>query len=444
MTPAVVVDQVSKTYRSYARPWDRIAERLVGGQRHHAHHALREISFELPRGEAIGVVGENGAGKSTLLKILAGITPPTTGQIRVEGAIAAILELGSGFHPEFTGRQNIALNGAMLGLSQEAVSRATPEIIAFSELGTFIDQPVKHYSTGMAMRLAFSIAVQVNPDVLIVDEALSVGDGYFQKKCMDRLRQFLAAGGTLLFCSHAMYYVSAFCRRALWLREGQVAGLGPSSEVVPAYEAFLEQKREPVGERSASVATGAVKADSSQAPSSGEGPARITTMMIGEQVPTAGTPVVVDSGVALRISVGWQADRADRQIHFGVGINRASDGIEVCAFGSHQQEPELFLSGREGRAILDVPSLALVKGAFDLYLFLLDESGLHIYDSQIFPAALSVRQSRYAFGLVTMPHQWSTGAPATDLSRTLATRDAHVAGDESADDLSPVVGTSNA
>lgn len=402
MTPAVVVDRVSKTYRSYARPWHRIAERLGGDPRHHAHHALRAVSFELPRGEAIGVVGENGAGKSTLLKILAGITPPTAGQIRVDGTIAAILELGSGFHPEFTGLQNIALNAAMLGLSQEAVERVKPEIIAFSELGSFIDQPVKHYSTGMAMRLAFSIAVQVNPDVLIVDEALSVGDGYFQKKCMDRLRQFLASGGTLLFCSHAMYYVSAFCRRALWLREGQVAGLGPSSQVVPAYEAFLEQKREPTtGSTSPSAETVAPSTNSPQ-----DAPARITTVTVQDTTPTTRTPITVESGAGLQIEIGWQADRDDRQVHVGIGLNRASDGIEVCAFGSHEQQPELLLVGRAGRAVLNIPSLALVKGTFDLYLFLLDESGLHIYDNQVFPASLSVHKSRYAFGLVTMPHQW--------------------------------------
>ena len=188
------------------------------------------------------MVGENGAGKSTLLKILAGITAPSTGALRVEGKIASILELGSGFHPEFTGRQNIVLNAAMLGLTQAEVEAKTPDIVAFSELGHFIDQPVKTYSTGMAMRLGFAIATQVDPDILIIDEALSVGDGYFQKKCMDRMGRFVAEGGTLLFCSHAMYYVSVFCQQALWLRAGRAEALGPVDQVVREYEAFLARK----------------------------------------------------------------------------------------------------------------------------------------------------------------------------------------------------------
>jgi lipopolysaccharide transport system ATP-binding protein len=238
----VQAEGLTKTYRSYATPWDRLIEGVTRRRRHREFHALADVSFALPRGEGLALIGENGAGKSTLLKILAGITAPTAGGFRVSGKIASILELGSGFHPEFTGRQNIVLNAAMLGLSQEELRRKMPDIITFSELGEFIDQPVKTYSTGMAMRLGFSIATQVEPDVLIVDEALSVGDGYFQKKCMDRLRVFVDAGGTLLFCSHAMYYVSAFCQRALWLRQGKMEALGPVSEVVRKYENFLVAK----------------------------------------------------------------------------------------------------------------------------------------------------------------------------------------------------------
>src|SRR5436305_318050 len=239
---AVVVEDLSKVYRVYSSPWDRFRELLTHRPRHREFRALDAVTFALPRGEGLAIVGENGAGKSTLLKILAGITSPSSGHAAVRGKVASILELGSGFHPEFTGRQNIVLNAAMLGLSQEELRRKMPDIVGFSELGEFIDQPVKVYSTGMAMRLGFSIATQVEPDVLIIDEALSVGDGYFQKKCMDRLREFVGAGGTLLFCSHAMYYVSAFCQRALWLRHGRVEALGGVGEVVREYENFLLAK----------------------------------------------------------------------------------------------------------------------------------------------------------------------------------------------------------
>jgi len=405
MTPAVVAEQVSKTYRTYTRPWDRIAERLGAGPRHRAHHALRAVSFELPRGEAIGVVGENGAGKSTLLKILSGITPPTAGRVHVAGTVAAILELGSGFHPDFTGRQNIALNAAMLGLSRAAVARAMPEIIDFSELGAFIDQPVGHYSTGMAMRLAFSIAVQVDPDVLIVDEALSVGDGYFQKKCMDRLRRFLDAGGTLLFCSHAMYYVSAFCRRALWLRNGAMAGLGPTSEVVPAYEAFLESKRAHTCKDAGEQNGGTAARESAAA-----APVRIEAIA-AEHAGTRdalvpGAQIEVATGESLAIEVRWRCEQSARPIHVAIGINRSSDGLEVCAFGSHQQGSPPILAGPHDRIVLELPALTLVKGSFDLYIFLLDEAGLHIYDQRVLAEVLRVRQGPYTFGVVTMPHRW--------------------------------------
>ncbi|HYN20019.1 MAG TPA: ABC transporter ATP-binding protein, partial [Thermoanaerobaculia bacterium] len=217
MWNAVEAEGLAKVYRVYSSPWHRVQELISRRQHHREFRALEGVSFAISRGEGLALVGENGAGKSTLLKILAGITMPTQGSFQVRGKIASILELGSGFHPDFTGRQNVVLNAAMLGLSEEELRRKMPDIIGFSELGDFIDQPVKTYSTGMAMRLGFSIATQVEPDVLIIDEALSVGDGYFQKKCMDRLLRFIEAGGTLLFCSHAMYYVSSFCQRALWL-----------------------------------------------------------------------------------------------------------------------------------------------------------------------------------------------------------------------------------
>ena len=210
----VSVRALSKTYKVYARPVDRLIEGLSRRTRHTPFDALREIDFNVPKGEGLGIIGENGAGKSTLLKILAGITAPTSGNCRLDGSVASILELGSAFHGEFTGRQNIVLNAAMFGLDRQQVIDRTPGIIEFSELGRFIDQPIKTYSTGMVMRLGFAIAIQVDPDVLIIDEALSVGDGYFQKKCLVHLKRYVERGGTLLICSHARYYISAFCERA--------------------------------------------------------------------------------------------------------------------------------------------------------------------------------------------------------------------------------------
>jgi ABC-type polysaccharide/polyol phosphate transport system ATPase subunit len=399
----VQAEGLTKVYRSYATPWDRLLEGITRRPRHREFRALEEVSFTLPRGEGLALIGENGAGKSTLLKILAGITAPTSGAFRVSGKIASILELGSGFHPEFTGRQNIVLNAAMLGLSQEELRRKMPDIVAFSELGDFIDQPVKTYSTGMAMRLGFSIATQVEPDVLIIDEALSVGDGYFQKKCMDRLRLFVGGGGTLLFCSHAMYYVSAFCQRALWLRRGRAEAIGPTEEVVREYENFL-------------VAKSAQAAEGSPAPPPPSLPARIASARLlgGETLYIQGDP--------WELEVAWESEDPRLAFHLGVGINRA-DGIEVCSFATHLDGLPPVTGARAYSARLAIPSLPLVKGEFTLYIFLLDEEGLHIYDQRVIPGSFQVRSPAYVFGLVRVEHAWEMDAESgSSVQRSVAGR----------------------
>jgi len=287
----------------------------------------------------------------------------------------------------------------MLGLNERQVQEKTPEIIAFSELGDFIDQPVKTYSTGMTMRLGFSIATQVEPDVLIIDEALSVGDGYFQKKCMDRLRLFVEGGGTLLFCSHAMYYVSAFCQRALWLRQGRAEALGPVSDVVREYENFLVAKSAQAAVAPAPAMTAAA---ATPAPAAGL-PARLTAARL------AGARSLYDQGEPLELAIEWEAEDPRLAFHVGVGINR-SDGIEVCSFATHLDGLPPQSGGRTYAVRLEIPRLPLVKGEFTLYIFLLDERGLHIYDQRILPGAFTVRSPVYAFGLVHVEHAWELDA----------------------------------
>ena len=197
------------------------------GRRHTFFPRSKDVSFEVEKGETIGIIGQNGAGKSTLLKLLCGVTRPSSGKLETRGTIASILELGTGFHPEFSGRDNAALNAAILGLTPREVRERLPAILEFSELGSFLDRPVKTYSSGMYMRLAFSVAVNVNPDILVIDEALAVGDGHFQKKCVDKIREFQEEGKTILFCSHALYYVS------LDLPPHAVAGPGTADALRP-------------------------------------------------------------------------------------------------------------------------------------------------------------------------------------------------------------------
>jgi lipopolysaccharide transport system ATP-binding protein len=253
--PVISVQHVTKAYRIWESPAARltsplqaVAARLFPSSwaphrwlraraaRHYRDFlALDDVSFEVRRGECWGVVGRNGSGKSTLLQIIAGTLQPSSGSVQVHGRVAALLELGSGFNPEFTGRENVYLNGAVLGLTREEMARKFPEIAAFADIGDFLEQPVKTYSSGMLMRLAFAVQTAVDPDVLIIDEALSVGDAPFQAKCFARLRRLLDGGCTILFVSHDVATVRTFCQQALWLQQGRPASQGAAPVVCDAY-----------------------------------------------------------------------------------------------------------------------------------------------------------------------------------------------------------------
>ncbi|WP_374447364.1 ABC transporter ATP-binding protein [Stella sp.] len=238
--PALRVEGVGKVYRRYASPWDRVRQALRREAAHvDEHWALRDIGFEVARGETVGLVGRNGSGKSTLLQIIAGTMTPTTGRVEASGRISALLELGAGFHPDFTGRENARLNAAILGLDDRQIAEAMPSIAAFADLGDHLDQPLRTYSSGMGVRLAFAVAVHVEPDILIVDEALAVGDEAFQRKCFARLERFRAGGGTILFVSHAAVHVTTLCDRAILIDDGEKLAEGEPRAVVAQYHRLL-------------------------------------------------------------------------------------------------------------------------------------------------------------------------------------------------------------
>jgi lipopolysaccharide transport system ATP-binding protein len=243
-SPAVQFSNVSKSYSIYAAPRDRLKELATFQTRrfHTEFWALRDVSFEVQRGETFCVVGENGSGKSTLLQICAGILAPSSGTAIAHGRVAALLELGSGFNPEFSGKDNVYLNGAILGLSTKEMDRRFPEIEAFAEIGDFIHQPVKTYSSGMAVRLAFAVAIHVDPEILLVDEALAVGDVYFRQRCMRKVHELRQRGVTILFVSHATGDVKALGDRAMWLEKGVVKALGRTDLVVAQYLAAMSEK----------------------------------------------------------------------------------------------------------------------------------------------------------------------------------------------------------
>ncbi len=242
--PVIEFHDVSKSYPIYDSPSDRLKELLTLNRAsyHRDFWALQNVSFDVHRGETFCIIGENGSGKSTLLQIVAGILQPTSGTARTNGRVAALLELGSGFNPEFTGRENVYLNAAILGLSTAEIDQRYAEIEAFAEIGEFIDQPVKTYSSGMTVRLAFSVAIHVDPDVLLVDEALAVGDIYFRQRCMRKVHELRARGVTILFVSHAIGDVKAIGDRTMWLDNGRIRAIGDTESVVSKYLAYMVEK----------------------------------------------------------------------------------------------------------------------------------------------------------------------------------------------------------
>lgn len=245
---AISAKGISKRYEVYAEPYQRLLQMFtsrVGKNLFKEFWALRDVTFDIPKGQVFGILGKNGAGKSTLLQIICGTLSPTTGTVEVNGRIAALLELGSGFNPEFTGIENIYMNAQLLGLSRKEVDRKLEDILSFADIGDFVKQPVKTYSSGMFARLAFSVAVHVEPDILIVDEALSVGDAWFQHKSMAKMRRLMESGCTVLFVSHSIDAVRALCDRAIWIDGGRVKMQGAVTDVTNAYmnDVFIEQNR---------------------------------------------------------------------------------------------------------------------------------------------------------------------------------------------------------
>lgn len=241
---AIELKHITKTYAMYAKPTDRLKEALDFRRRsyHDTFYALNDVNIHVKKGEMIGFIGENGSGKSTLLKIITGVLTPTSGEMQINGNIAALLELGSGFNPEYSGYDNIYLNGMVLGFTKEQVDGMVDDIISFADIGDHLYQPVKTYSSGMFVRLAFAVAINVDPEILIVDEALAVGDLEFQLKCMEKFTEFRNAGKTILFVSHDVNAVRRFCDRVYWLKNGVVENEGETMEVTEEYENFLKRK----------------------------------------------------------------------------------------------------------------------------------------------------------------------------------------------------------
>ena len=387
--PLLNVDALSKCYRIYAHPVDRFKELFSRRQYHQEFWALKDVSFILPKGVSLGVLGENGAGKSTLLKLITGVLSPTSGTVSIQGRVASILELGTGFHPDFSGLENLLVGGALLGFSRKQMEKKLPEIVAFSELGEFLHRPLKSYSTGMSMRLSFSLAVSADPELLIVDEALAVGDGYFQKKCIDRIRTFQEAGGSVLLCSHALYSVSMICQESLWLRNGHIEAYGPTSQVIRAYEAYLQTKTEHLPEQ-----------HWRELHPGGE----IEEVML-QGGSSRGTTREITRGSDLTVQVRWKSDHPERLFHIGVAIDRV-DNITCFATSTLKDGFAPFIGQTSYSVTLRFLQLPFNNGSFRVVIFLLDEHGVHVYYQKVADQTLTIATEAKEWGIFHIPHVW--------------------------------------
>jgi len=393
---AIEASDLSKVYRIYSNPKDRLKEYLLRGRRtyHQAFCALRDVSFRAGVGSTIGLIGDNGSGKSTLLQLVAGTLCPTSGSVVLKGRVSTILELGAGFNPEFTGRENLFMSGAIMGIGQKEMERRFPEIAAFAEIGEFIERPIKMYSSGMYVRLAFAVATSVDPDILIIDEALSVGDQYFQKRCIDRIESFRKAGRTILFCSHNLYQIRLICDEAIWLKDGQVAMAGDTSRVIGAYENYLREREIP---RAPVIHV-------NQGPRTFPWISRVR-LSRGEEDVECDQFI---TGGDFTITIQYEVPDPPTIVHVGVILVR-NDAVQVFGTGTHVADVKP--ATRSGSVRLRFPGLSLLSGAYAVSAYLLDEHGLHLYDQHEQEFTFQVTQNVQALGLTHLEHRWEVDLP---------------------------------
>jgi lipopolysaccharide transport system ATP-binding protein len=376
MKPIVRVQNVSKQYEIGSReagydtlresiasavsaPFERL-RRGSGKQKPQTIWALKDVSFEVAPGEVIGIIGRNGAGKSTLLKVLSRITEPTSGRAELYGRVASLLEVGTGFHPELTGRENVYLNGAILGMSKAEIDRKFEQIVAFAELEQFLDTPVKRYSSGMYMRLAFAVASHLEPEILIVDEVLAVGDAAFQKKCLGKMGEVAKEGRTVIFVSHNMTAIRSLCQRAIWLHNGEIVESGETGRVILNYI-----------QRGALAMLEKSWADSATAP--GDETARLQYVSIAPQGQEAIEPITIKTPIEMK--VGFWNYRGDTVLNLSVVLYNL-EGVAIFNTGS---SPRMFPEGLvEGSFV--IPGDFLNDGNYTVRLLLVKDTSVALFD----------------------------------------------------------------
>ena len=425
MTPAIEVNRASKIYRRYShrKQFATLKSALLSGslisnlRPDETFTALDDVTLTVPKGRTLGVIGRNGSGKSTLLKLVAGITKPSKGTVKVDGRVSALIELGAGFHPEISGRENVFINGIMLGLTKREVARRFDEIVEFAELKEFIDAPVKTYSSGMYMRLGFAVAINVDPDVLLIDEVLAVGDEGFTHKCLDKFGEFKRRGKTILLVTHSLGLVERFCDEALWLDAGRVKGSGDPKRIVDAYRIDVERSEEQHLASSDAKAQEALVANP-EAPAprtaepqdmfqaaEGRWGSREVEITDVSFVGSDGQPGhVFRSGDRLDVHIRLRAPLPIDDFVIGVGIFNAEG---VCCYGTNTSIEELTserLSG-ETEAIFSIESLDLVEGTYKMDVAVHKIDG-YPYDYHRLLHTFRVKSRARDVGIYRPRHTW--------------------------------------
>jgi ABC-type polysaccharide/polyol phosphate transport system ATPase subunit len=372
--------ELSKIYTLYNNSTDRLKEYFFKGNRHTDFVALDRVSFSIRKGETLGIIGENGAGKSTLLQLIAGTLSPTSGEVMVNGRVLALLELGIGFHPDFTGRENIFFYGDMLGLPRKYVQSKFNDIMEFSELGYFMDRPLKTYSTGMQMRLAFSLVSSLEPEILIIDEALSVGDIYFQKKCINRIMDFKNNGKTIIFCSHSTYHVNVLCNKVIWLKDGAIEMFGEPEKVLPAYEHYQLQKEGKIHEYDREA----------------HAPVLIRELKLLNAQP-------LKRGDDLQLSALLESKGEENRYHFSISL-KIDPSWGVYFTGTHivGKEP---MKGKRKRIIVTFPKIQILGGYYYIHARVLDENGFVVLHEKILPP-FEVEKDSLERGVCHLENHW--------------------------------------
>jgi lipopolysaccharide transport system ATP-binding protein len=409
---------VSKRFTLHHDGQTSFLERLTGmfrtRPRGEAFWALRDVSFSVAPGESLGLVGHNGAGKSTTLKLMTRILDPTSGSVRLEGRVAALLELGSGFHPDLSGRENVFLYGSLMGLGRKEMQAKIDEIVEFADIGNFLDTEVKHYSSGMYTRLAFAVATAVDPDILITDEVLAVGDEAFQRKCMERIFNFRRMGKTIIFVSHGLEVVRTLCDQAIWLDHGMARAVGPAGEVVDAYLAEVNRQEQAriKKQRSAHVS----KTDADQAAEEDEGEEENLYRRGSREIEIVQVELLDASGNrrevfqtydAVTIRMHYIAHELVRYPVFGIALHH-ENGLWLTGPNTNFAGVDLPRVAGTGYIDYHIPNLPLLTGRYLLTVAVYDETMLHPYDhhERMYQVIVQSRGIRERYGIMSLAGNW--------------------------------------